>query len=79
MKNPFKKKDIEYWVEEIEHNSVFGELTIFNGKLAIVVFDKLNNFGFRAIKDKSLEIFGDLPIYYLNVANPNRCVVELFG
>ena len=41
MKDNIFKKYIEHITAEIEGQSVFGELNIYNGKLSVIVFDKL--------------------------------------
>ena len=77
MKDNVFKKYIEHLTAEIEGQSVFGELNICNGRLSIIVFDKLNRFGFESIKRKSKELWGDLPIYYLNLETATKTFIEL--
>ena len=77
MKDNIFKKYIEHITAEIEGQSVFGELNIYNGKLSVIVFDKLNSYGIKIIKEKSKELWGNIPIYYLNLETPNRVFIEL--
>lgn len=77
MKDSVFKKYIEHITAEIEGQSVFGELNIYNGKLSVIVFDKLNSYGIKIIKEKSKELWGNIPIYYLNLETPNRVFIEL--
>ena len=79
MKNPLSKKYIEGFIEQIENQSVFGEFNIYHGRMAVIVFDKLNSFGIYSIKNKSKELFGDIPLYYLNLENNKRQLTELYG
>ena len=77
MKDNMFKKYIEHLTAEIEGQSVFGELNIHNGKLSLIVFDKLNRFGLEIIRKKSRELWGDIPIYYLNLNSTHKTVIEL--
>ena len=77
MKDDMFKKYIEHLTAEIEGQSVFGEIGIHNGKVSIVVFDRLNLHGITSIKSAAKSILGDVPIYYLNLNTPNRVLVEV--
>lgn len=77
MKDNLFKKYIEHLTAEIEGQSVFGELNVYNGRLSVIVFDKLNRFGLECIKKKSKELWGELPIYYLNLDSANKTFIEL--
>ena len=77
MKDDIFKKYIEHLTAEIEGQSVFGEIGIYNGKVSVVVFDRLNIHGINSIREQAKKILGDVPIYYLNLNTPNRVLVKL--
>lgn len=78
MRDKFTKTYIEHLTSEIENQSIFGEIAIHNGRVSLIVFDRLNRYGLDSIKAKSKEVFGDVPIYYLNLNTTNRVLMELY-
>ena len=64
LKHKHKKIILNNWLKQIEDNSVFGEIAIFDNKISLIVFDDLSRFGLEALKLKAFEKFGDIPILY---------------
>ncbi len=81
MKQPNTQKQLQQIIKEIENRSVFGELTLYKGRLAIIVFDELSSYGIYTIKNATKGVMGDLPIYYLNLNedSKNKHLKELHG
>lgn len=77
MRDSLFKKYVEHLTAQIEGQSVFGEIGIYNGKVSVVVFDRLNTHGIDSIRKAAKPTMGDVPIYYLNLNTSNRILVEL--
>ena len=62
--NKKNKLLIEDWMQEIENNSIFGELSYYDRVLTAIAFDNLTTEGFNSLISILYPKYGQIPIYY---------------
>lgn len=71
------KKDKELiarkWIQQIEDNCIFGELSNINNSLAVVVFDNLTDHGIKIMKEQAINKFGINRIVYARYIGNTNC------
>lgn len=46
------------WIDKIEDNCIFGEMSNYNNEIVVIIFDELTELGKSVLKKKCLERFG---------------------
>lgn len=64
LKNKKTEKIARKWIEDIEKNCIFGEVSNYKNEISLIVFDKLTDYGLSKIKEQGLKQFGAKKMYY---------------
>lgn len=60
MKEPLARS----WINTIEKNCIYGELSEYNGDMCMIIFDELTEYGIKRLEEKGYKEFGVKKIYY---------------
>lgn len=63
LSNSKKEHIARRWIKEIEYHCVFGEVSIIDNKLSLVVFEHLTEEGILILKEKGIKKFGIEDMY----------------
>lgn len=73
LKTKKKEHIARRWIEQIEDNCIFGEIANINNSLAVVVFDRLTDYGLELIKEQAINDFGIDRIVYARYTGNSIC------
>lgn len=73
LKTKSKEHIARKWIEQIEDNCIFGEVANINNSLAVVVFDRLTDYGLELIKEQAIKKFGIDRVVYARYTGTNVC------
>ena len=63
LKNSKKEHIARQWLKEIEYHCIFGEVSVIDNELSLVVFENLTDEGIKILKDKGMKKFGTENMY----------------
>lgn len=63
LKNKTKEHIARQWLKEIEYHCIFGEISVIENELSLIVFENLTEDGIKLLKEKGIERFGVKEMY----------------